>query len=87
MFVTPHLFASPLPKVKLNSICVVVRYVDFHTRGKKKTYFRLKTDHNTSQAFLPPFIEITISSPPCIVLVAISLTVNNYLVQKKDKKK
>ena len=33
MFVTPHPFASPLPEVKLNSICVVVRYVDFHTNG------------------------------------------------------
>ena len=30
MFVTPHLFASPLPEVKLNSICIVVHDVDFH---------------------------------------------------------
>ena len=30
MFVT-HPFASSLPEVKLNSICVVTRYVDFHS--------------------------------------------------------
>ena len=35
MFVTSHPFASPLPEVKLNLICVVVCYVDFHTRAIK----------------------------------------------------